>query len=174
MERVGLGGTMYNMLQGLYYVLLLVLYAQPLNTSVLQAVCFINAEESDLSAVHSAVSSVGDRYSTLATQLGLSPNTVGVAERECPTVSERLQRILLEWLQGNYDTKLHGLPSWRLLCTAVAREAGGRDKRLASKIANQHPLTAKVHPKPTGTMHTIQCHVLYMCVYQYISPACKQ
>ena len=112
----------------------------------------INAEESDLSAVHSAVSSVGDRLSTFATQLGLSPNTVGVAERECTTVSECLRKILLEWLRGNYDTKLHGLPSWRLLCTAVASEAGGGNRALAVEIADQHPCITEMPMESTGTV----------------------
>ena len=123
---------------------------------------FFNAEECDLSAVSSAVSSIGGRLNTFAIQLGLFPDTVEVVEKECAAVSERLQKILSEWLRRNYDTKLHGLPSWRLLCTAVASEAGGRDMRLASEIADQHLCITKVHPKSTGT---IQCHV---------NPACKQ
>lgn len=113
---------------------------------------FFHAEVCDLGAVTCAVSSIGGRLNTFAVQLGLSPNTVEVAQNECTTVSERLQRIILEWLRRNYDTKIHGLPSWRRLCTAVASKAGGRDKSLALEIADQHP---EVQPESTGIMQSV-------------------
>ena len=115
-----------------------------------------NAEESDLIAVKRAVSSIGGRLNTFAIQLGLSPHTVEVVEKEYTTFIERLQNILLQWLRRNYNTKLHGLPTWKLLCTAVASETGGKDKRLASEIANQHSCITKVNPsESTGIVQTV-------------------
>ena len=123
-------------------------------TGIIIVVLF-NTEENDLSAVHSAVSSISATYTTLATQLGLPPGTAERVMKECNTVSERLQKILLEWLRRNYDTKRHGLPSWRMLCVAVASEAGGSNRSLASVIAAQHPSINGEDTDSTGT-------VLYM------------
>ena len=118
---------------------------------VFKFVCLFNTEENDLPAVHRAVSSVSDKFVTLATQLGLPPCTVCRVEKECTTINECLRQILLEWLRRNYETKRHGLPSWRLLCAAVASEAGGCDKRLASEIADKHHISV-VSTVQTGTV----------------------
>ena len=52
---------------------------------------------------------------------------------------ECLLDILCEWLNGNYDKKIHGHQSWRRLCEATASKAGGNNTELANKIAEQHP-----------------------------------
>ena len=57
-----------------------------------------------------------------------------------------LEAAIQHWLKQNYDMERHGLPCWRVLCTAVASEAGGQNKKLA------HDITAKyiLKDQPTG------------------------
>ena len=46
--------------------------------------------------------------------------------------------MLLVWLQGQYDTKRFGQPSWELLCKAVEDRAGGNNPALAGNIRKRH------------------------------------
>ena len=46
--------------------------------------------------------------------------------------------MLLAWLQGQYDTKKFGQPSWELLCKAVDDCAGGNHPALAGSIRKRH------------------------------------
>ena len=112
-----------------------------------------HAGENDLAAVNRAVTSIGANLRPLATQLGLAPGTVDRVMEEYTGVIDRLHQILLQWLKRNYDTDLHCLPSWRTLCAAVASEAGGCDKRLASEIAAKHPCV------PAGIVLYMYCNV---------------
>ena len=117
-----------------------------------------NTGENDLAAVHQAVGSIGANLRPLATRLGLAPGTVDAVMRVYTTgytLSERMQKILLEWLRRNYDTERHGLPSWRMLCTVVASEEGGFNWRLASEIAYKHPCL------PTGIV--LFMYFMYSC-----------
>ena len=61
--------------------------------------------------------------------------------------------VLLAWLKLNYDTKKFGQPSWRVLCQAIQKPAGGNNPALARKIAEKHS-------KPKV--------VLYVVDYQYM------
>ena len=49
-----------------------------------------------------------------------------------------LRSVLEEYLKQNYDTKVHGLPSWRKIVEAVSHRVGGNDNALAQKIAVKH------------------------------------
>ena len=51
--------------------------------------------------------------------------------------SECLRDMLLAWLQQRYDTTKFGQPSWRLLCQAIHKPAGGNNPGLARKIAGR-------------------------------------
>ena len=49
-----------------------------------------------------------------------------------------LRQGLTHWLQGHYDVKKYGPPTWRLLVDAVANSAGGDDYALAWEIKRCH------------------------------------
>ena len=53
---------------------------------------------------------------------------------------ECLRDMLHAWLQQHYDVKKFGLPSWKLLCEAISKPAGGNNPGLARKIADCHVL----------------------------------
>ena len=46
--------------------------------------------------------------------------------------------MLQAWLQGQYDTKRFGQPSWEFLCKAVENRAGGNNPALAGSIRKRH------------------------------------
>ena len=109
--------------------------------------------------------------STFATQLGLLPSAVNAVGKGCTTVSEHLHEVLLEWLKQNYDTDRFGLPSWRLLCAAVASEAGGGNKSLAAEIAAKHPCIISALPESAGILEVymyIACTLLPLRLSEYI------
>ena len=64
----------------------------------------------------------------LATTLGLLPGSY----------KPNIHDIIKIWLQQNYDTKRHGLPSYRKLAEAVAHKVGPSNPALAKKIATKH------------------------------------
>ena len=49
-----------------------------------------------------------------------------------------LRDMLRAWLQQRYNFKRFGLPSWKLLCQATSKSAGGNNPALARKIAGRH------------------------------------
>ena len=49
-----------------------------------------------------------------------------------------LREGLALWLEGAYDTKQHGPPSWRMLVAAVDNSSGGNNPALALEIAEKH------------------------------------
>ena len=56
---------------------------------------------------------------------------IGATNRDA---DDCLTDMLKEWLNGAYDTRAHGEPSWRRLSEAVRHEAGGNNPSLANKI----------------------------------------
>ena len=55
------------------------------------------------------------------------------------------------WLQHNYDTSCHGLPTWERLVQVIASPAGGNNATLALKIAQQHNVSVQ---QPIYVMQT--------------------
>ena len=49
-----------------------------------------------------------------------------------------LKDMLVTWLQQCYDTQKFGPPSWRMLCQAISKPAGGNNPALAREIAEHH------------------------------------
>ena len=55
-------------------------------------------------------------------------------------------RIISSWLKGNYDTEMHGPPTWKMLVEAVCASTGGNNRALAKRIAKDHPHTPQASP----------------------------
>ena len=53
---------------------------------------------------------------------------------------ECLRSVLKEYFKKNYNTKEHGLPSWRKIVEAVSHRAGGNNSTLAQKIAEKRSM----------------------------------
>ena len=66
-----------------------------------------------------SVDGVSARWETLAKNLGLDANCIGVIARDKHSVNECLSEALNYWLQCNYNERKYGYPSWRTLAKAV-------------------------------------------------------
>ena len=63
-------------------------------------------------------------------------NTIKV---QTPDYGEAMNKIITNWLQQNYNTEKHGPPTWKMLADAVRAPTGGKNTKLAKKIAEDHP-----------------------------------
>ena len=73
-------------------------------------------------------------------------------QSECPgDTTKALRTIITDWLKKNYDTKMHGDPTWKALVKAMKSPFGGDDKELAETIANDHPA------QPSEGIHMYMC-----------------
>ena len=59
-------------------------------------------------------------------------------------IDRAFTKIILMWLQQNYDVHKHGPPTWRNLVKAVDDPAGGNNHALAMSIADKHSSTGKI------------------------------
>ena len=103
-----------------------------------------HAGEDDLMDVMGEVMDMVAKWKPLGRALGLKPatlNTISSMNPNDPT--ECLASTLVDWLQQRYDNVRFGQPSWRLLCQAMHKPAGGNDPGLARKIAEQHTCTSQ-------------------------------
>ena len=107
-------------------------------------VCVINHTllfpgEDDLVDVVEEVMDVAAKWRSLGLALRLRAaelDTISSKNHTDPT--ECLRDMLLAWLQQRYDSKRFGPPSWRILCQAISKQAGGNNPALAREIAERH------------------------------------
>ena len=95
--------------------------------------------EDDLIDVMEEVLGIAAKWNQLGMALRIKPADLDTISSKHPNdPKECLRDMLLTWLRQRYDTKKFGLPSWKLLCQAVEKSAGGDDPGLARKIAEDH------------------------------------
>lgn len=70
---------------------------------------------------------IEDNWKSIGEALRLRPKKLKSIENEIKDKKRCLGSVLNEWLEGHYDTKRFGAPTWKLLVTAVAHPAGGRN-----------------------------------------------
>ena len=58
-----------------------------------------------------------------------------------------MEKVISNWLRGNYDTKMFGPLTWKMLVDAVDARTGGNNAALAQKIARAHPQISDVSVK---------------------------
>ena len=75
--------------------------------------------------------------------LGLRPGDLDAIHRG-NDIDRAFTKIVLMWLQQNYDVHKHGPPTWRNLVKAVDDPAGGNNHALAISIADNHPDTGRM------------------------------
>ena len=118
-----------------------------------QVVCVINHNmlfpgEDVLVDVVDEVIDLAPKWKSLGLALRLKTAELdAISSKNHTDPTECLKDMLLTWLQQRYDTKKYGLPSWRMLCQAISKPAGGNNPALARKIAGCH----QVHT-PTSTV----------------------
>ena len=89
--------------------------------------------------VFTSVSSLCANWHDLCLALGQPPSKLSAIRREqAGDTKACLREGLINWLQRNYNTELHGLPTWRKLVEAVDHPAGGSNHALALEIAEEH------------------------------------
>ena len=89
-------------------------------------------------AVKSELLLVAARWKDIGLALRLAPGQLNVIERDNKNAEDCLTKTLELWLKQDYDTDQWGLPSWRLLATAISDPVGGNDCALAKKITQRH------------------------------------
>ena len=87
------------------------------------------ADIDDLLDVLEELTSIEKKADKLGIALGLSPG------RFDPT----MESVVQTWLNQEYTTQRHQLPSYRRLVRAVASKVGGSNPALAKRIAAYHP-----------------------------------
>ena len=100
----------------------LVALTQPFNLST-------HADTDDLREVLEELTPIKRRADKLGIALGLSAGSFD------PT----MESVVQTWLDQNYNTQRHQLPSYRRLVSAVASKVGGSNPTLAKEIAANHP-----------------------------------
>ena len=55
-------------------------------------------------------------------------------------LEDRITKMVEAWLGRKYDVEVYGEPSWRKLTEAIAARSGGSHLRLATTVAEEHPV----------------------------------
>ena len=98
-----------------------------------------DTEEDAIAELCAVLTPIEAKWDCFGTQLGILPektSAIGRKHGNNPTLC--LRDVLNTWLNGGYNIAIHGHQSWRRVCEATASSAGGDNKRLASRIAEQH------------------------------------
>ena len=80
---------------------------------------------------------MANKWKNIGLALRLSPNSLNTISTK-ENVTDCLMEVLTQWLRKTYNVKRFGEPSWKLLVKAVSDQAGGNDRALAEKIAQNH------------------------------------
>ena len=75
------------------------------------------------------------RCYNIGTWLKLAPGKLDAIRAEASDHATGMEKVVLNWLRGNYDTEMHGPPTWKMLVEAVRAPTGGNNTALAEKIA---------------------------------------
>ena len=84
-----------------------------------------------------ALTDVQSRYYEIGTQLRL--RALDTIKNRSTTDTIAMGAVIEEWLNGNYNTKKFGVPTWKKLVEVVANPNGGKNNFIAEKIASDHP-----------------------------------
>ena len=97
--------------------------------------------EDDLGNVLDEVMVMASKWHSLGLALKLKPSELDtISSKNHNDSDECLKYMLLAWLQQRgYDAKTSGQqPSWRLLCQAISKPAGGNNPALAITIGGRY------------------------------------
>ena len=89
--------------------------------------------------VYSEVIDLAGKWREICCALKLRPGDESAIDskyRGDPTSC--LRSVITKWIQGAYNVKRYGPPTWKLLIDAVHHRAGGHNPALAERIAKRH------------------------------------
>ena len=82
---------------------------------------------------------VAPNWEPIGSLLGIHGDTLtAISNDNSASADKCLIDMVTCWLQHNYDTSCHGLPTWERLVQVIASPAGGNNATLALTIAQQH------------------------------------
>ena len=71
--------------------------------------------------------------------MGLRPGELdAIARGTVGDIDLAFRKVILTWLQQEYDVNKHGKPSWRKLLECIGSPAGGANPALAMRLAADH------------------------------------
>ena len=96
---------------------------------------FSTAEEKHYHEIIKLLKDVQARCYSIGTWLKLTPSQLEAIRKESPDYATGMEKVISNWLKRNYNTDMHGPPTWEMLVEAVRAPTGGNNKALAEKIA---------------------------------------
>ena len=99
---------------------------------------FYCLDEDDRDDVMGALTNVLANYNGIGGRLHLKSDVLSQIQRERLTAAESMERVIVQWLNKNYNTKRFGDPTWKMLVEAVANPTGGNNRAEAKRIADAH------------------------------------
>ena len=93
--------------------------------------------------------SVATSWEPIGRLLGIHGDTLtAISNDNSASADKCLIDMVTCWLQHNYDTSRHGIPTWEKLVQVIGSPAGGNNSTLALTIAQQHNVSVQ---QPTQT-----------------------
>ena len=107
----------------------------------------------NLAVVLKSIGNVATNWKPIGCLLGIDDDTLtAISNGNLESADKCLRDMVTCWLQHNYDTSRHGLPTWEKLVQVIASPAGGNNTTLTLTIAQQHNVCVQ---------QPIQTHVAY-------------
>ena len=99
-----------------------------------------------------SIADVAPNWEPIGSLLGIHGDTLtAISNDNSASADKCLIDMVTCWLQHNYDTSRHGLPTWERLVQVIASPAGGNNATLALTIAQQHNVSV---PQPIHVVQT--------------------
>ena len=100
---------------------------------------------------------VAPNWEPIGSLLGIHGDTLtAISNDNSASADKCLIDMVTCWLQHNYDTSRHGLPTWERLIQVIASPAGGNNTTLALTIAQQHNVSVQQPIYVVQTDHASQ------------------
>ena len=111
----------------------------------------------DISVVLKTIADVAPNWEPIGSLLGIHGDTLtAISNDNSASADKCLIDMVTCWLQHNYDTSCHGLPTWERLVQVIASPAGGNNTTLALTIAQQHNVSIQQPIHVVQTDHASQ------------------
>ena len=100
---------------------------------------------------------VAPNWEPIGSLLGIHGDTLtAISNDNSASADKCLIDMVTCWLQHNYDTSHHGLPTWERLVKVIASPVGGNNATLALAIAQQHNVCVQQPIHVVQTDHASQ------------------
>ena len=104
-----------------------------------------------------SIADVTPNWEPIGSLLGIHGDTLtAISNDNSASADKCLIDMVTCWLQHNYDTLRHGLPTWERLVQVIASPAGGNNATLALTIAQQHNVSVQQPIHMVQTDHASQ------------------